>query len=353
MYALADYRYELPEELIAQKPSAQRERSRLMHLQRSGGRLTHHDFTSLGEFLSPADVLVINDTAVIPGRLVGRKDTGGRAEVLLLDYGQGKGRKGGDGDLTFTCLLKAAKRTHPGSRIHFAPGLEAEVLAVDSGVYTLQFYCNGDFEDFLERIGHVPLPPYIKRNFEAPAATDRAAYQTVYARHKGAIAAPTAGLHFTRVLLDDLANRGVRIAPITLHIGYGTFAPVRVTDIRAHAIHSEWYEVGASTAEAVNRARAEGGRVVAVGTTCVRTLEYAVDARGRLTPGGGRCDLFIYPGYRFKVIDAMLTNFHLPESTLLMLVAAFAGRTRVLEAYREAVRHGYRFYSYGDAMFID
>jgi S-adenosylmethionine:tRNA ribosyltransferase-isomerase len=343
LYNLDDYHYELPEALIAQQPEAQRDQSRLLHLERASGRVTHGRFGAVAGVLGAGDVLVLNDTRVVPGRLLGRKEGGGKVEVLILDYAQGAARK------EFTCLVKASKRPKPGSRLIFDEGLQARVLDLQERTCTLAFETGGAFDQLLSRIGHVPLPPYIRRS---DTASDRHTYQTVYAAHNGAIAAPTAGLHFSQALLDRLAGQGVRIVFLTLHVGYGTFVPVESTDIRQHRMHSEYFSVPARTADIVNAARNEGKRVVAVGTTCVRTLEYCTDAQGRLGAGSGMCDLFIYPGYAFKQVDGMITNFHLPGSTLLMLVSAFAGREKILAAYAEAVGQAYRFFSYGDAMVI-
>lgn len=346
MYCLSDYDYELPAELIAQVPADRRDRSRLLHVERRTGALSHHRFDRLGHWLTAGDVLVVNDTAVVPARLVGRKATGGKVEVFILDYSGGT-RQGG----TFCCdcLVKASKPVKAGAVIRFGEAWSGRVSQSEGGVCRVEFSGGEDIDLLLDRQGHVPLPPYIRR-LDRPE--DRQAYQTVYAAVRGAVAAPTAGLHFTPRLLEEIRARGVAVAPITLHVGYGTFAPVRAADIRAHRMHPERFTISASAAEAVNAARAAGRRVVAVGTTAVRTLEFAAGSGGRIRPGGGWCDLFIYPGYRFKAVDAMITNFHLPKSTLLMLVAAFAGREAVLNAYRAAVASGYRFYSYGDAMLI-
>ena len=353
MYALSDYKYELPYELIAQKPVDQRDQSNLLVMNRQTGDLFHHRFNMLDAFLSPGDALVVNNTAVIPGRLVGRKDTGGRVEVLICSFsGNGKPKTLKRG-LTYECLVKAAKPSKPGSCFYFDEGLKAEVIERRKGTYFIQFCTEADFSTLLERVGKVPLPPYIRRSAELePPCDDRVSYQTVYASEKGAIAAPTAGLHFTPELLEKLKAKGIFIASITLHIGYGTFLPVRSQDIRFHRMHSEAYAISRQAADMINSARAAGHRVVAVGTTSVRTLEYASDSSGTVKAGNGCCDLFIYPGYRFKAVDALITNFHLPQSTLLMLVSAFAGRDQVLNAYREAIDRRYRFYSYGDAMLI-
>ena len=353
MCALSDYHYELPAELIAQKPNEQRDQSNLLVMDRKTGKLSHHRFTTLDNFLNPGDVLIVNNTAVIPGKLVGRKDSGGKVEVLICSFnGNCKPQTIKDG-LVYECLVKAAKPSKPGSSFYFDEGLSAKVIERRDGTYFIKFYTEGDFEALLDRIGKVPLPPYIRRNPELePPCDDRAAYQTVYASKKGAIAAPTAGLHFTPELLARLKAKGIAIVSITLHVGYGTFLPVRSEDIRSHCMHSEAYLIPVQAAETINSARAAGHRVVAVGTTCVRTLEYASDSGGDVRAENGCCDLFIYPGYVFKTIDAMITNFHLPQSTLLMLVSAFAGRGNVLNAYKEAIKKRYRFYSYGDAMFI-
>jgi S-adenosylmethionine:tRNA ribosyltransferase-isomerase len=353
MFLLNDYNYHLPAELIAQRPAVQRDRSNLLYLNRQTGVLSHHRFNQIGDFLQPDDVLVINNTAVIPARLEGRKETGGKVEVLISDYSGGLKSVEENGDFICRCMVKASKRPAPGMRLFFEADLEAEVLGSGNGTHTLKFSTGVDIEKVLDRIGKVPLPPYIKRSpGEAKPCDDRSSYQTVYARRKGAIAAPTAGLHFTDKLLDSLRADGIKMAALTLHVGYGTFVPVRVDDIRRHTMHAEQYTLSEKSAEIINSARACGRRVIAVGTTCVRTLEYAADAGGRVMPGSGSCDLFIYPGFRFKAVDAMITNFHLPQSTLLMLVAAFAGRRRVLNAYQEAIDQKYRFYSYGDAMLI-
>jgi S-adenosylmethionine:tRNA ribosyltransferase-isomerase len=354
MFHLDDYDYPLPAERIAQQPADRRDHSRLLVLDRRGGGPVHRSFQDITDYLRPGDVLVVNDTRVVCGRLIGRKPTGGRVELLILDYAEALRRQAADGAPVARCLVKAAKPTRPGARLDFDQGLSAKVLAADDGVLTVRFDGAGDFEALVERIGHVPLPPYIRRP-EADSdlgVADRQTYQTVYAARNGAVAAPTAGLHFTDALLERIRQAGVCIVPITLHVGYGTFLPVRVDDIRHHRMHAESFCIPPETARAVNAAKSGGRRVIATGTTCVRTLEFSTDATGRLAPGEGACDLFIYPGYRFKAVDAMITNFHLPRSTLLMLVAAFAGREAILTAYRTAIAHDYRFYSYGDGMMI-
>ncbi len=348
MFALTDYDYHLPPELIAQQPCAQRDRCRLLVIDRQSDRRQHHYFNEIDNLLRPGDLMVVNNTAVIPGRLIGHKATGGQAEVLILNFSAAA-------DIThcpleFDCLVKTAKRPKPGTAFFFNQNVRAEVIDGEHGRYRLRFFFKGDFGDILEQIGITPLPPYIQRPH--PYLPDRDQYQTVYAKHKGAIAAPTAGLHFTPDLLQRLARRQVTVVPVTLHVGYGTFLPVRVTDIRDHRMHAESFRISEDAAHAINQAHHQGRRIVAVGTTCVRTLEFACQNSGKIRPGGGDCDLFIYPGYSFKLVDAMITNFHLPQSTLMMLVSAFAGRQTILAAYQDAIAQKYRFFSYGDAMLI-
>jgi S-adenosylmethionine:tRNA ribosyltransferase-isomerase len=343
VYRLEDYDYNLPERLIAQEPLPARDRSRLLNLDRRDGGMRHGRFDQLPEFLRPGDLLVLNDTRVVPGRLLGQKESGGRVELLILDYHQGLATE------RFTCLVGANKRPAIGGRLLFDRGLVARVTAHREQFCEVAFEGVTDLAKILAAVGHVPLPPYIRR---ADGARDRDDYQTVYAAHDGAIAAPTAGLHFTGELLERLERKGVCIARITLHVGYGTFVPVRAADIRDHRMHAEWFDLPAEAADAISETRARGGRVAAVGTTCIRTLEYCAIAGGRVEARRGMCDLFIYPGFAFKVVDVLITNFHLPKSTLMMLVSAFAGRERIMNAYAEAIRHEYRFFSYGDAMLI-
>jgi len=351
MYSIEDYSYQLPEELIAQKPFAERDQSRLLTLDRRSGNISHHIFSELDAFLRPSDVLVINNTRVVPGRLVGKKETGGRVEVLIVNYAtviqSPSHRK------QFDCMIKSSKPTRVGARLYFSDNVQATVTdRIDEYIHRLSFTYSGDFADILEKIGKTPLPPYIKRDGRQPTDKDRSAYQTIYASQAGAIAAPTAGFHFTDDLMQRLKRKGIRVAKITLHVGYGTFLPVRANDIRNHRMHSEWFVIPPQTASIITGAKKEGHRVVAVGTTAVRTLEYAADESGKVQPKTGDCDLYIYPGYQFRVVDTMITNFHLPKSTLLMLVSAFAGRDNILSAYETAIQERYRFYSYGDAMLI-
>jgi S-adenosylmethionine:tRNA ribosyltransferase-isomerase len=350
MFSIEDYHYHLPEHLIAQQPLQERDRSRLLVMDRQTGFLSHQIFHDLEKFLTPSDVLVINDTRVVPARLVGKKESGGRIEALILNYASG--RPSSTHEYQFDCMLKSSKRTRVGTRLFFPEEVTARVVSREDNRYQLSFSVEGDFRSVLDRIGQTPLPPYIKRNGVQSSENDRAAYQTIYASQKGAVAAPTAGFHFTEGLLHRLKKKGVTLAPITLHVGYGTFLPVRVKDIREHRMHSEWFSIPEETAETVSHAKRVGRRVVAVGTTSVRTLEFAMKDHGEIKPMTGSCDLFIYPGYRFRVVDAMITNFHLPKSTLLMLVSAFAGKSNILAAYQTAIREGYRFFSYGDAMLI-
>ncbi|KIH76612.1 S-adenosylmethionine--tRNA ribosyltransferase-isomerase [Geoalkalibacter ferrihydriticus] len=342
---LNDFNFELPEHLIAQHPAQQRDGSRLMTLDRAAGSLHPGYFPDVVGAFRPGDLLVINDTRVIPARLLGRKVSGGRIEVFLVRRLVGE-------DETWLCLTRSSKPARPGTRVLFEGGLEGEVLGADEqepGQRRVRFKVQGEFLQVLEKVGRMPLPPYISR---PDHNLDRERYQTVFAQEPGAVAAPTAGLHFTEPILRQLREVGVDICPLTLHVGPGTFLPVRVDDIRDHRMHAEHYRVPVATAEAVNRAKQQGRRVFALGTTATRVLEFALDDAGRLLPGEGVSDLFIYPGFRFRVVDGLITNFHLPRSTLLMLVCAFAGRELTLEAYRRAVEEQFRFFSYGDCMLI-
>ena len=339
----SDYYYDLPEELIAQDPLEDRSSSRLMVLDRSTGNISHRHFSDLPCYLDSGDVLVLNDTKVIPARLYGhRENTGGAVEVLLLK------RLENEMD-TWEALVNPGKKCRPGQRLEFGDGLlRAEVTDIlDDGVRKIRFIYGGIFEEILDQLGEMPLPPYIKHKLK-----DRNRYQTVYAKHDGSAAAPTAGLHFTEALLDEIREKGVDIVRVTLHVGLGTFRPVKAEKILEHHMHTEECHVTEDATDRINAARDRGGRIVAVGTTAVRTLESAADAQGSVHACSKDTDIFIYPGYSFRAVDALVTNFHLPESTLLMLVSALAGRERILEAYREAVRERYRFFSFGDAMLI-
>jgi len=334
----ADFHFDLPPELIAQQPVPERPASRLLHLHRETGALADRRFRDLPDLLRPGDLLVLNDTRVIPARLWGRKETGGRVEVLVERV---------LGECEALAHVRASKSPKPGSELWFEDDARARVAGREADLFHLIF--DRPLMPFLESRGHMPLPPYITRE---DGALDVERYQTVYAEKPGAVAAPTAGLHFDAALLATLAEKGVEQARVTLHVGAGTFQPVRVDDIREHRMHAEWLRVPSETVAAVNRTRERGGRVVAVGTTVVRSLETAARG-GTLQAHEGETDIFITPGFRFRVVDALITNFHLPESTLLMLVSAFAGHATIMRAYRHAVEQRYRFFSYGDAMFID
>lgn len=346
---VAEFDFDLPEELIAQEPAPRRDASRLLVLDRETGSIAHRRFPDLATELRPNDLLVLNDTKVLPARLHGAKPSGGRIEVLLVEP------VGADaGSPVWRALIGGSRSVRPGMRLALPGGLTVVPLEREADAWRVRLeHPLGDPMPALESAGEMPLPPYIRRAPGDPrAATDRERYQTVFARHPGAIAAPTAGLHFTAELLAAIRARGVETAVVTLHVGLGTFLPVRVDEVERHRMHEEAFDLPPETAAAVQRARSRGGRVVAVGTTVARTLETRADGRGGVTPGAGRSSLFIYPGYRFRVADALVTNFHLPKSTLVMMVAAFAGTGSVLAAYREAIRERYRFYSYGDAMFV-
>lgn len=337
----SDFYFDLPEELIAQDPLADRSGSRMLMLDKTDGRIEHHIFKEIVDYLRPGDCLVLNNTKVLPARLSGRREnTGGAIEVLLLK------RKGDD---VWETLVKPGRKAKSGTRILFGDGcLQAEVLdVVEEGNRLIRFSYEGIFEEVLDRLGEMPLPPYITHKLQ-----DKNRYQTVYARYEGSAAAPTAGLHFTEELLQKIADKGVDIAYVTLHVGLGTFRPVKADNILEHHMHAEYYQVTEEAAEKINRAKASGGRVICVGTTSCRTVESAAGDDGTLKAGCGNTEIFIYPGYRFKVLDCLITNFHLPESTLVMLVSALAGREHVLHAYEEAIRLKYRFFSFGDAMFL-
>lgn len=336
-----EYSFTLPDELIARYPANQRDGSRLMVLDRQTAARSEIAFSQIVEWLRPDDLLVLNDTKVIPARLFGQKETGGRIELFLVEP---------VGDACWRCLLRSSKRCRTGQSIRLAEGVTAEVVEqLGEQDWLIRFHGSDDFESWLQRVGQMPIPPYLNRESEE---LDRVRYQTVYASESGAVAAPTAGLHFTQELLERIQEKGIRLARVTLHVGLGTFQPVRVERVQDHVIHRERYRLPSETAAAVAETRARGGRVIAVGTTACRTLEYAADNAGHLQAGHGEADIFIYPGYRFKVVDALLTNFHLPESTLLMLVSAFGGKEFILSAYEAAVNRQFRFYSYGDAMLI-
>lgn len=337
----SDFYFDLPGELIAQDPLEDRASSRLMFLDKNTGEIEHHIFREITDYLNPGDCLVLNNTKVIPARLMGKKaETGAGIEVLLLK------RKEND---VWETLVKPGKKARPGTVIEFGDGLlKAEVLeVVEEGNRLIRFKYDGIFEEVLDQLGEMPLPPYITHKLQ-----DKNRYQTVYAKYEGSAAAPTAGLHFTPELLQQIEQKGVSIAYVTLHVGLGTFRPVKEDNVLNHHMHSEYYEISQEAADLINQAKEQGGRVICVGTTSTRTIESAADEQGKLHACSGNTEIFIYPGYRFKVLDALITNFHLPESTLVMLVSALAGREQVLHAYAEAVKERYRFFSFGDAMFI-
>ncbi len=352
MYRLSDYHYHLPESRIAQRPVNKRDESRLLRLDRHTGTISHHRFKEVETLLQKGDLLVVNNTRVVPARLTGIKETGGKVEVLIIDYVSGMTCLEKNGYFQCDCLIRASKSPKKGTALFLEKKIRARVESSRDGIFQVRFFSKGDFGRQLKQHGDIPLPPYIKREGKADGH-DAKDYQTVYAQKEGAVAAPTAGLHFTEPLMDRLREKGIEFVAVTLHVGYGTFVPVRVDDIREHQIHSEFFSVSTSSAQKINRARDKGGRIIAVGTTSVRTLEHVSDDSGRVAPKAGMCDLYIYPGYRFKVVNAMITNFHLPESTLLMLISAFAGKKAVFDAYDQAVKGEYRFFSYGDAMLID
>lgn len=337
----ADFDYDLPQELIAQDPLEQRDSSRLLILDKETGERTHKIFHDIIDYFHEGDCLVINNTKVIPARLIGeREGTGGKVEVLLL-----KRRS----DNVWETLVKPGKKARPGMRLSFGGGLlHAEVQeVVDEGNRLIRFEYEGIFEEILDQLGQMPLPPYITHQLK-----DKNRYQTVYAKYEGSAAAPTAGLHFTEELLEQIQAKGIKIARVTLHVGLGTFRPVKVEDVTEHHMHTEFYHVSEEAADIINETKKQGGRVICVGTTSCRTIESAADDQGIVHATEGDTDIFIYPGYQFKVLDCLITNFHLPESTLLMLVSALAGKENIMAAYREAVEMRYRFFSFGDAMFI-
>lgn len=339
---LSDFDYSLPSEAIAQHPPQERGQSRLMVIPRAGGPFEHRMFVDLPEYLREGDCLVLNDTRVIPARLIGRRSTGGQVELLLLRP---------VGDREWETLARPARRLRVGEKVEFGDVLTAEVSAEgEEGLRTVRLEFDGELLPVLDKVGRMPLPPYIHRPEQQ--AEDKTRYQTVYARTPGAVAAPTAGLHFTPELLQKVRERGVQVAYLTLHVGLGTFRPIQVERLEDHVMHAEWYHLSEEAAATISTARTNGGRVIAVGTTVVRTLESVADEQGRVHPAEAMTSIFIKPGFDFRVTDGMLTNFHLPKSSLLVMIAAFVGRERILAAYAEAIEKGYRFYSYGDATLI-
>jgi S-adenosylmethionine:tRNA ribosyltransferase-isomerase len=339
---IQEFDYALPTSLIAQYPSPQRDESQLMVLHRQSGAIEHRTFRDISDYLLPGDLLVMNNTRVISARLIGKKETGGKIEILLIP--SWNGTKG-----EWEVVIKGSRRVRPGGRIQFEQGFYGEMKEVKDGRGKVSFSGQGEVMDILSKIGRIPLPPYIKRKDEP---LDRERYQTVVAERDGAIAAPTAGLHFTQSLLQSLRNQGVSITFITLHVGIGTFAPVKVTNVENHQMDTEWVEIPEEAAGEIDQTRVRGGKIIAVGTTTTRTLESFSNGNRGVRSGKQRTSLFIYPPYHFRVIDGLITNFHLPKSTLIMLVSAFAGKDLLMKAYREAIDKKYRFYSYGDAMLI-
>lgn len=336
-----DFYFELPKELVAQDPLEDRASSRLLVMDRRSGKLTHRHFYEITDYLRPGDCLVLNDTKVIPARLLGCREGGGAKVELLLLKRETKDE--------WECLVRPGKKLREGARVEFGEGiLRAEILrTAEDGSRVVRFFYEGIFEEVLDRLGEMPLPPYITHKLR-----DRSRYNTVYAKHDGSAAAPTAGLHWTKPLLERVEEMGVEIARLTLHVGLGTFRPVKAERLEEHHMHSEYYRIPESEAEKMNRCKLKGGRLICTGTTSCRSIESAAEEDGRIPARSGWTDIFIYPGYRFRAMDGLITNFHLPESTLVMLVSAFAGREHILEAYAEAVRERYRFFSFGDAMLI-
>jgi S-adenosylmethionine:tRNA ribosyltransferase-isomerase len=347
-FQIKDYDYHLPKDLIAQIPAIERDQSRLLVYDRKTKKIKHSQFSHLTDYLSSNDLLVVNNTRVIPARLLGKKETGGKIEVFVLDYHQAVMEKQNN-SVQCLCMIRSSKPPKPGSTIYFSPTDRGVILSLPvNGKCNIQFTCE-NFLDFLNKMGQVPLPPYIQRSAEN---IDKKRYQTIYSANDGAVAAPTAGLHFTDVLFEKIQSIKAQIVPITLHVGYGTFMPVRVSDIRQHAMHAEYVEISSQSAKIIQGAMNNKKRIIAVGTTCVRTLEYVYQLKKEITPYKGYCDIFIYPPFSFQVVGAMITNFHLPQSTLLMMIASFVGRKEILSVYQEAISEKYRFFSYGDAMAI-
>ncbi|HSB07362.1 MAG TPA: tRNA preQ1(34) S-adenosylmethionine ribosyltransferase-isomerase QueA [Thermodesulfobacteriota bacterium] len=340
---IEEFNYHLPKSLIAQYPSPERGASRMMVVHRKNGEVEHRSFQEIIHYFNPGDLLVVNNTRVLPARLIGRKETGGRCEVLLIP------RWNGAVNGEWKALIKGVKKQKEGLRIHFEEGVDAEVTEIRDGKATIRFLDQDNMADILQSTGHIPLPPYIKRGDEP---LDRTRYQTVFAERDGSIAAPTAGLHFTEKMLQSVREKGASIVSVTLHIGPGTFSPVKTEDVEDHFMETEWTEISPETTQEIERTKQRGGRVIAVGTTTTRALESFSNPEGQVIPGENFSSLFIHPPFRFRVIDGLVTNFHLPQSTLIMLVAAFAGKKLLMKAYQEAVEKKYRFYSYGDAMLI-
>jgi len=350
MFNIEDYDYHLPEQLIAQVPASSRDSSRLLVVERLKRSFSDHHFFDLPRLLRPGDLLVVNNTRVVPARLFGRKESGGRINILVLEHPETDAERSN----TRWCLLKSSKRPKVGSQLFFEYDISGRVESLSEGGLTqISFHGTSTIDHLLEKKGYMPLPPYIKRdNSNNRSSLDRKRYQTIFSKKKGAIAAPTAGLHFTRELIEELRQAGISLVELTLHVGHGTFQPVRVKDIRRHKLGEEDYIIGRNAANAINRAKKEGSRVIAVGTTVVRTLESVAKSESKITHGSGKTELLITPGFRFQIVDGIITNFHLPKSSLLFLVSAFGGLALIKEVYQWAVEKEYRFYSYGDAMLV-
>jgi S-adenosylmethionine:tRNA ribosyltransferase-isomerase len=353
MYFINDYDFFLPPNLIAQNPAEKRDESKLFHVSVENQKFKHMQFRDIHSFFGKNDLLIINNTKVVPARLFGKKESGGKVEILILDYLEGMESLDKKGFFECFCLVRASRRPKVNSKLYITGNLIAEVKEINGKKVKLVFTSQKDVLKEIDLAGELPLPPYIKRENKKNFESDKLRYQTVYAKNKGAAAAPTAGLHFTEELLEKIKKNGADFAEITLYVGYGTFSPVECDDIRDHNIHKEKYFIDNENALKINEAIKNGKRIIAVGTTSVRTLEYACDENGFVKSGDGCCDLYIYPGYKFKIVDSIITNFHLPKSTLLMLVSAFAGFDLIKKAYLEAVEEKYRFFSYGDAMFLE
>ncbi len=350
---ISDFDYDLPSEFIAQFPQKVRDHSKLLVLNRNNGNMMHHKFFQIIDYFQENDALVVNNTQVFPARLFGRRKTGGKVEVLLLRKVKGQEDDSMEFSEEWRCLINTSRPMKLETDIFFDNDVKAKILSKKGEVYRIHIVSKEELSKSIEKIGYSPLPPYIKRKIpEEFERLDRRRYQTVYATEEGAVAAPTAGLHFTKSILEQIKKKGVDIIPMTLHINFATFQPVRVDNVENHEMHSEYFKMLDESASRINEIKDQGGKIYAVGTTVVRTLEFLADESGKVSGGEGENNLFIYPGYKFKVVDHLITNFHLPRSTLLMLVSAFGGREQILEAYKEAIRRKYRFYSYGDAMLI-
>ena len=350
-YNINNYNYHLPKHLIAQNARKKRDQSRLLVYNRKTKSIKHTIFNNLTDHLKTNDLIIINNTRVIPARILGKKETGGKIEVFILDYNKAIHNYEINGNIQCECMTRSSKAPKVGLTIYFPSDDSAKVVTNPiNGRCEIQFFCNSDFLSFLKANGQTPLPPYIQRK---ALESDEESYQTIYAKIDGAVAAPTAGLHFSEELFDKISALGIEVATITLHVGHGTFMPVRVSDIREHKMHSEYIEISSQTAELIKKAKKNGNRILAVGTTSVRTLEYVFQKKGNIEAYSGYCDLFIYPGYSFQVVDTIITNFHLPKSTLLMMISAFAKREDILSVYQNAIDHSYNFFSYGDAMMIE